>query len=129
MKRRVKNISSNCGGRKGLFAPTAKHLIRFQRTEDGSADSLLPFDNASIEPKAKIKTDGWLGYRGLQKRGFDHKVIVIKDSGKKAHEVMPIVHLAVTNLKRWLEGTLQGGVQIDQLEYYLDEFTFRFNRR
>ena len=32
-------------------------------------------------------------------------------------------------LKRWLDGTHQGAVQPEQLDYYLDEFTFRFNRR
>ncbi|MBF0418598.1 MAG: transposase [Magnetococcales bacterium] len=57
------------------------------------------------------------------------EIINIKQSEKKAHEVLPHVHLVVTHLKRWLDGTLHGGVQHDQLEYYLDEFTFRFNRR
>jgi hypothetical protein len=32
-------------------------------------------------------------------------------------------------LKRWLLGTHQGGVSPQHLDYYLDEFTFRFNRR
>ncbi len=32
-------------------------------------------------------------------------------------------------LKRWLMGTHQGAVSHKHLDYYLDEFTFRFNRR
>jgi hypothetical protein len=32
-------------------------------------------------------------------------------------------------LKRWLLGTHQGAVDREHLTYYLDEFTFRFNRR
>ena len=32
-------------------------------------------------------------------------------------------------VKRWLLGTHQGAVSRDHLAYYLDEFTFRFNRR
>ena len=32
-------------------------------------------------------------------------------------------------LKRWLLGTHQGAVSEKHLDYYLDEFTFRFNRR
>jgi hypothetical protein len=32
-------------------------------------------------------------------------------------------------LKRWLLRTLHGGVQSQHLDYYLDEFTFRFDRR
>jgi hypothetical protein len=39
------------------------------------------------------------------------------------------VHRVASLLKRWLTGTLHYGYSIDQLDYYLDEFTFRFNRR
>jgi hypothetical protein len=42
---------------------------------------------------------------------------------------MPRVHRVAALLKRWLLGTHHGGVQPFQLDYYLDEFTFRFNRR
>ncbi len=42
---------------------------------------------------------------------------------------MPRVHKVAALLKRWLLGTLQGGIQHQHLDYYLDEFTFRFNRR
>ncbi len=42
---------------------------------------------------------------------------------------MPRVHRVVSLLKRWLLGTHQGGISKEHLEYYLDEFTFRFNRR
>ena len=42
---------------------------------------------------------------------------------------MPRVHLVVSLLKRWLIGTHQGAVSHKHLDYYLEEFTFRFNRR
>ena len=42
---------------------------------------------------------------------------------------MPRVHNVASLLKRWLMGTHQGGIQDQHLDYYLDEFTFRFNRR
>jgi hypothetical protein len=42
---------------------------------------------------------------------------------------MPRVHKVAALLKRWIMGTLQGGIQHQHLDYYLDEFTFRFNRR
>ena len=45
------------------------------------------------------------------------------------HEVMPRVRMVASLLKRWLNGTHQGGVQNHHIDYYLDEFTFRFNRR
>ena len=40
-----------------------------------------------------------------------------------------MVNLVASLLKRWLLGTHQGGVQHSHLDYYLDEYTFRFNRR
>jgi hypothetical protein len=42
---------------------------------------------------------------------------------------MPAVHRVASLLKRWLLGTHQGAVSADQLDCYLDEFAFRFNRR
>ena len=42
---------------------------------------------------------------------------------------MPSVHLVAALLKRWLLGTFHGGVSREHLSYYLDEFTFRYNRR
>ena len=103
--------------------------IRLQRIDDGSADSLIPFVQASVEPGSTVRTDGWSGYANLRGMGFNHQVVNIKQTGRLAHEVMPKVHLVISLLKRWLGGTLQGGVQVVQLDYYLDEFTFRFNRR
>ena len=103
--------------------------IRLRRVDDASSDCLLPFVVEVVQPQATIKTDGWSGYAGLNGLGFDHQIINITKSKQKAHELLPRVHLVATHLKRWLNGTLQGGVQNDQLEYYLDEFTFRFNRR
>ena len=42
---------------------------------------------------------------------------------------MSAVHMAASQLKRWIDGTLHQGISREQLAYYLDEFTFRFNRR
>ena len=43
--------------------------------------------------------------------------------------LVPRVHRVVALLKPWLLGTHQGAVSVAHLDYYLDEFTFRFNRR
>ena len=76
-----------------------------------------------------IHTDGWRGYNGLAAAGYRHHVSVISDSPDPAHEVMPRVHLVASLLKRWLVGPHLGGIQHPHFDYYLDEFTFRFNRR
>lgn len=103
--------------------------IRLRRIKDVSAESLLPFVQASVVPGAIIHTDGWKGYAGLTAVGFKHPVTVISDAADPAHVVMPRVHIVASLLKRWLIGTHQGGIQPHHLDYYLDEFTFRFNRR
>jgi transposase-like protein len=103
--------------------------IRLRRVEDVSAASLLPFVQSAVAPGATIHTDGWSGYAGLKAAGYRHQVSVISASHDPAHEVMPRVHKVASLLKRWLLGTHQGGIQRQHLDYYLDEFTFRFNRR
>jgi transposase-like protein len=103
--------------------------IRLSHVEDASADNLRPFMEGAIERGSIVITDGWQGYEWLQARGYRHKTRVISGSGKTASTLMPRVHRVASLLKRWLLGTHQGGVSRDHLEYYLDEFTFRFNRR
>jgi hypothetical protein len=62
--------------------------------------------------------------------GYGHDVSRLKGRGRDAAiELMPRVHRIASLLKRWLLGTHQGAVRPEHLRYYLDEFTFRFNRR
>ncbi len=103
--------------------------IRLRRVQDVSAASLIPFVEEVIRPGARVHTDGWPGYDGLRAKGYEHKVTNIKRSNKLAHELMPRVHRVAALLKRWILGTHQGSVSDKHLEYYLDEYTFRFNRR
>jgi transposase-like protein len=76
-----------------------------------------------------VHTDGWLGYSALDRNGFQHEITYLKGNKKTASEQLPRVHLVISHLKRWLLGTHQGAVSHKHLGYYLDEFTFRFNRR
>ena len=103
--------------------------IRMRRISDAAAESLMSFIEDSVEPGSLVHTDGWLGYQPLKSRGYRHKITFLKGNNKTPSELMPRVHLAVALLKRWLLGTHQGGVSLEHLDAYLDEFTFRFNRR
>jgi transposase-like protein len=103
--------------------------VRMRRIPDASAESLMPFIEDSVEPGSVVHTDGWLGYQPLVGRDYRHRITFLKGNSKTASELMPRVHLAVALLKRWLLGTHQGGVSLEHLDAYLDEFTFRFNRR
>jgi len=108
---------------------TATGRIRMRCVEDVSAESLLSFVQEAVASGACVRTDGWGAYNGLTALGYKHRVKVIAGGNHTASEVMPRVHKVASLLKRWLLGTLQGGVQPQHLDYYLDEFTFRFNRR
>jgi transposase-like protein len=103
--------------------------IRIGRAADASAASLRSFVDEAIEPGSVVITDGWEGYEGLDEGGYKHRPRPISGNGKTATALLPRVHRVASLLKRWLLGTHQGGVSRDQLAYYLDEFTFRFNRR
>jgi transposase-like protein len=103
--------------------------IRLRRVADVSADSLVAFVQAIAVPGSTINTDGWRGYARLPALGYQHNVTVISAGVDPAHVAMPRVHNVASLLKRWLMGTHQGGIQPQHLDYYLDEFTFRFNRR
>ena len=103
--------------------------IRMRRVADASAASLHPFVIDSVESDSVVHTDGWEGYSGLARRGYQHKVTVLRNKQQSASELLPRVHRVVSLLKRWLMGTHQGAVSHEHLDYYLDEFTFRFNRR
>ncbi|MCX6858446.1 MAG: IS1595 family transposase [Verrucomicrobia bacterium] len=92
--------------------------IRLKRVRDVCAESLLNFIREAVEPGATIHTDGWKGYAGLAATGYKHHITAISSGEEKAHEVMPRVHKVASLLKRWLLGTLQGGVQHQHLDYY-----------
>ncbi len=103
--------------------------IRLRRIPDVSAASLIPFLKEAVQPGSVIHTDGWGGYNDIQAEGYSHKVTNIKRSEQLAHELMPRVHRVAALIKRWILGTHQGSVSDKHLDYYLDEFAFRFNRR
>jgi len=103
--------------------------IRMRRIPDASADSLIPFVQDSVEVGSVVHTDGWLGYEPLKDKGYDHEITFLKGKRKTPSELLPRVHHVISLLKRWLMGTHQGAVSLEYLDYYLDEFTFRFNRR
>jgi len=103
--------------------------IRMRRIPDASADSLQGFITDVIEPGSLVHTDGWHGYDRVGKSGYRHHVTFLRGEDDLASELLPRVHRVISLLKRWLLGTHQGAVSRAHLDYYLDEFTFRFNRR
>ena len=101
--------------------------IRMKHVPDASADSLVSFIQDSVEKGSTIATDGWLGYHPVAAKGYCHEIAKgLEDVGVN---MTPHVHRIASLLKRWLIGTHQGAPEASHIAYYLDEFTFRFNRR
>jgi transposase-like protein len=110
-------------GRRGLGR------IRMRRVRDASADSLQAFIEEAVEPGSVVDTDAWLGYERVGKSGYRHRITFLAGQKESPSDLLPRVHRVASLLKRWLMGTHQGAVSPNHLDYYLDEFTFRFNRR
>lgn len=114
-------------GKKSKRAASGR--VRMQQIVDCTQASLTPFVESVAEPGSLIETDGWVGYHDLGNVGYLHFPTSISATGDPAHVVMPHVHRVASLLKRWILGTHQGGIKPRQLDAYLNEFVFRFNRR
>jgi transposase-like protein len=101
--------------------------IRLCRVPDASAESLSQAVQDTVEPGSMVRTDGWGGYGQLTSLGYVHAVV--RETSEVGENLLPLAHRAASLLKRWLLGTHQGAVRASHLDFYLDEFTFRFNRR
>lgn len=101
--------------------------IRLRRVRDASAESLEDAIQRTVEPGSVVWTDGWNGYNGLDRLGYIHEVV--REEADVGSSLLPHCHRVASLLKRWMMGTHQGGISHDHLDYYLDEYTFRFNRR
>jgi transposase-like protein len=112
-----------------LLQPRGFGRVRLARVPEASQRELLGFVHRVVTPGSIVRTDGWNVYRRLAQEGYHHDPVSIAGTGDLAHVAMPGVHRVSSLLKRWLAGTLHYAVSLDHLDYYLDEFTFRFNRR
>jgi|SRR5437660_8621729 len=81
-----------------------------------------------VAPGSVVHTDGWLGYLPLDSKGYRRQITVLRGQ-RHPSELLPRVHRVISLLKRWLLGTHQGAVRLEHVDDYLNEFTFRFNRR
>lgn len=99
--------------------------VRLRTIPDASAESLLSFVRESVDKGTLVHTDGWPSYNALANEGYDHRPVI---QGKE-REYMRHVHRIFSNVKTWLLGTHHGRVSKKHLQAYLNEYTFRFNRR
>jgi transposase-like protein len=105
--------------------------IRMEAVDDLSADALCGFVQDNVVEGATVRTDAWQGFKRLARLGYDHQTTSLRGEGmvgRDAARALPRVHRVISNFKTWLRGTYRG-VSDHQMQVYLDEFVFRFNRR
>ena len=103
--------------------------VRLSVIPDATKESLISFVADNIELGSEVITDGWSSYSSLPNIGYSHTVYVQSKKTPEDPEILPHVHLIISLLKRWLLGTNQGAVSDKHMQAYLEEYTFRFNRR
>ncbi len=112
-----------------LKDPKGFGRVRLRVIPDASSKTLAAFLEEVVEPGSTIVTDAWGSYPLATKGKYNHEPKNQTTSTQKPHELLPGVHRVASLLKRWILGTFQGSVSAAHLPAYLDEFTFRFNRR
>ena len=124
VKTKPSKVGKGAPRRGGRYAGRLRLSVVSNRT----AKTLCGFVEQSVEPGTMIVTDDWSGYDGLAKCGYQHLQVAERGDAQVAEDYLPMVHLVFSNLKTWLNG-VHHGVGSQHLQAYLNEFTFRFNRR
>jgi transposase-like protein len=101
--------------------------IRLRRVKDASGASLEPAVQETVEPGSIVRTDDWGGYNNLDHLGYVREIV--RKTAEVGDNLLPRCNRGAALLQRWLLGTHQGAVSHAHLDYDLDEYTFRFNRR
>jgi hypothetical protein len=112
-----------------VLAPRGIGRIRMRRVEGATIECAEQFVREHVEPATVLRTDGSAIYFPLKAHGYRHQRTVVHDLASGTRRELPAANRVTSLLRRWLLGTHQGAVQPGQLDHYLEEFTFRFNRR
>jgi hypothetical protein len=93
--------------------------VRMQRLASGSSEELMAFVGRVVEPGTMVRAVRLERWHPLA------------DLGLMTERAPGLTHLPAVEraLAGWLRGTHQAATSPAQLDWYLDEFTFRFNRR
>ncbi len=102
--------------------------VRLETIEQADRICINKFIKNNIETGSTVITDGWKGYTDLNKMKYIH-IIEEKTVKLDKDDITPNIHKIASLLKRWLLGTHQNYTSPEQLNYYLDEYAFRYNRR
>ena len=124
VRRKSRPKSGKGGHGRGVLAGR----LRLQIVPDRGQETLVPFVKANVLPGTRVRTDGWTGYDPLAAAGYDHDPLAARGDHAVTDKHLPMIHIVFGNLDAWLLGS-HHGVSPKHLQAYLNEFTFRFNRR
>lgn len=127
-EKHVKTESSRRAAVKVVVETDGKNIGRayLEHLQSDTADVNKAFIEKNVAHGVIVKTDGSASYKFLSDhyQHQPHKMYDKKDNEK----YLPKVHIVVANLKMWLRGT-HNHLPYKHTQRYLDEFTYRFNRR
>jgi transposase-like protein len=102
--------------------------IRAKHVMSASKEELHSFISENVAHGSTLYRDDWSGYSGIDELGYE-SVIFKASKARDDNDKLPHIHLAISLIKRWILGTYQGRIEEYHLQAYLEEFTFRFNRK
>ena len=100
--------------------------LRASTLASADAKNLGDFIRANVKSGSSLMTDGFRSYRPLKKDYRHHPTNAGR--GRQAGKILPLAHTLFSNFKAWLNGTFHG-VRAKHLHRYLNEWTYRTNRR
>lgn len=106
--------------------PKKINHIKMQVVPDLKANTALEIVKEQIDSKAELSTDDSKTYYKLNQAVKSHKAQVIKP--EDLQRILPWVHISIANVKRLLLNT-HHQLKKEYLQYYLNEFCYKFNRR
>ena len=112
-----------------LVAAEANGRVRLAHVENNDKGTIKRFADGQIAHDARIVTDGHAGYNNDSLGQRSHEAVVQTKAERRENDAVQSCHWTISLLKRWLLGTHAGAVSDKHLQAYLDEFTFRYNRR
>ncbi|MCL4478228.1 MAG: IS1595 family transposase [Deltaproteobacteria bacterium] len=110
-----------------VYKNYASGRVFLRHIDSASAENLESFVRDHVNKGSTIKTDGWRGYAGLKRLGYDH-IPIHADTLEDISKELPRVHRVFVNLKAWIKGTHRY-ISKKHMQNYLNEFTVRFDNR
>lgn len=100
-------------------------FVAMQAVDTVSKETVRDFLMFHLNPGQNVRTDAYPALNAVEESQFHEKKVT---PPKKASEWLPLVHTMIGNMKKFVNGTFHG-VSSENLQEYLDEFCYRFNRR